>query len=271
MNGTEISLEQDEPVALPESNTPAGVESVDFTMLFTDSEAIGRYGRSAIGQDAMAEFSNLMEGSPVSRLASSLAEIIAKLSDADPKKITEKPSWFARIRGSALEAKVRYHVARDDLEKTLEEAEGAAQGVRDAVAALNRLMEVHKAEAEHLQSYINAGRDYLDQNPDAGKPDASELTFDNPRERFARRLANLATLLASHEMSLTQMKLTRAQAVDLLDRFEETSRVLIPVWRQHTLALATTKHMSQEMLAEATKAHDALMNSLTMNKNGLDN
>lgn len=43
--------------------------------------------------------------------------------------------------------------------------------------------------------------------------------------------------------------------MDMLDRFTETSSVLVPVWRQHTLALITTKSMSPSMVAEASKEH----------------
>jgi hypothetical protein len=66
------------------------------------------------------------------------------------------------------------------------------------------------------------------------------------------------------------MKLTRAQALDMLDRFGETSSVLVPVWRQHTLALITTTNMSPAMVEEATKAHRALMRSLSSSLEGID-
>jgi RecA/RadA recombinase len=71
-------------------------------------------------------------------------------------------------------------------------------------------------------------------------------------------------------MSVTQMMLTRAQAVDMLDRFTETSSVLVPVWRQHTLALISTKSMSPSMVAEASKAHQALMRSLSQSLEGIE-
>lgn len=60
-----------------------------------------------------------------------------------------------------------------------------------------------------------------------------------------------------------QMKLARAQAVDMLDRFTETVSVLVPVWRQNTLALITTKNMSPELIASATRAHQELMRNLS--------
>jgi len=238
--------------------------------LFESPAAIGDYGRSATASGTMNELGDLMEGSPVSRLAGCIGEIVAKLADADPKKIAKQPSWLDRFLGKPVESHVRYQVARRDLEKLLEEAEGTAQGVRDAVAAIDRLLTEHRVEVEQLTAHIRAGEQFLAENPDVGKPAAGDLSFDNPRERFARKLANLRTLLASHGMSVTQMQLTKAQAVDMLDRFEETARMLVPVWRQHTLALTTTKNMSAGMVSEATKAHDALMRSLAQSMSGIE-
>lgn len=146
-----------------------------------------------------------------------------------------------------------------------------AQRVKDTLTSIEALIKSHGMETQRLRRLIQAGREYLDENPQVGVASTGELQFDKPRERFARKLANLATLLASHEMSVTQMMLTRAQAVDMLDRFTETSSVLVPVWRQHTLALITTKSMSPSMVAEASKAHQALMRSLSQSLEGIEN
>ena len=237
--------------------------------LFLDAAALGEYGAGLSGVDALHEFSNLMETGAVAGLASKIGEIVAKLADADPKRITKKATWLDQLLGREVERQVRYQVARKSLDDLLDETEGVAQRVRDTLRALDDLMKTHEDEAKRLRTYIQAGREFLDENPQAGVVDA--LEFDRPRERFARKLANLATLLASHEMSVTQMKLTRAHAVDMLDRFQETSSILVPVWRQHTLALITTKNMNPTMVAEATKAHQALMRSLSKSLDGIEN
>ena len=107
--------------------------------------------------------------------------------------------------------------------------------MRDTLKVVDQTLSTHEAETARLDYLIRAGHEYLDENPAAGVAAARQMEFDKPRERFARKLANLATLRASHAMSAMQMKLTRAQAVDMLDRFSETTSVLVPVWRQHTL------------------------------------
>ncbi|KGR62619.1 protein KlaA [Xanthomonas vasicola] len=237
--------------------------------LFRSPATIGQYGAGMSGADSLNQLSNLMEGGAVTELAEKIGLIVAKLTDADPRRIAEKPTWFEKLLGREVERRVRYQVARKSLDQLMDEAEGVAKRVRDTLRALDGMLETHAGEVSRLQAYIQAGREFLDENSDAGAAKAGVIEFDKPRERFARKLANLATLLSSHEMSVTQMSLTRAQAVDMLDRFSETASVLVPVWRQHTLALITTKNMSPTMVAEASKAHQALMRSLTQSLEGI--
>lgn len=239
-------------------------------LLFNNAASIGEYGAQPTDAASLDTFSNLMEKGAVGALASKIGSIVAKLSEADPRQITKKATWLEKMLGGAIEKRVKYQLARKSLDALLEDAEGMAQRVRDTVVALDQMVIVHGSEAARLQAYIQAGREYLAENPHAGEVQAGSMEFDRPRERLARKLANLATLLASHEMSLMQMKLTRAQAVDMLDRFGETAGVLVPVWRQHTLALITTNSMNPTMVAEATKAHQALMRSLSQSLEGIE-
>ena len=248
----------------------ATLKSDVLPQLFSDPSRIGEYGAVASNASALDEFSNLMEKAAVSALASKIGQIVSALADADPQKIAKKPTWLERALGGGLEKRVRYQVARKSLDKLIEEAEGDAQRVRDTLRLLDQMMLAHVQQAESLTTCIAAGREFLDENPDAGVNQSGVVNFDKPRERFARKLANLATLLSSQEMSVTHMRLTRAQAVDMLDRFSETSSVLVPVWRQHTLALITTTNMSPTMLVEATKAHRALMQNLSKSLEGVD-
>lgn len=236
--------------------------------LFADPAGILEYG--SLGRSSKVdELSDLMESGAVTGLAKLIEQILSGMSDASPEKIARKPKVLDRLLGKHLEAQVRYQVARSSLEQLLEEAQAKAQGVRDTVSAINRLIDQHAADVDALQVYIHAGHAFLQDNPDVGAVQAGALEFDRPRERFARKLSNLATLLASHELSINQMKLSRAQAIDLLDRFEETVSILLPVWRQHTLTLITTKNMSPDMIAAASKAHQALVHSLSASLDGI--
>lgn len=234
-----------------------------------DAAAIGEYGGSGAAL-ALGEYSDLMEAGAVSALADAIGVIVSTLSAADPQQISKPVSWLDRFMGGAIERQAKYTAARKSLETQIESAEGVAQRVRDTVTVISKMIDANSAEVESLEAFIRAGREFLDENPDAGRVADGDMQFDRPRERFARKLANLATLLASHEMSVMQMKLTRANAVDMLDRFSETVSVLVPVWRQHTLSLLTAKSMDPRLVAEATKAHQALMRSLANSLEGME-
>ena len=246
------------------------LKSVVLPALFEQPTKIGEYGATESNVEVLNDISNLMESGAVGALAGHISEIVSKLTDADPEKVAKTTNWLGRFLGNEVERQVRYQVARKALDELLLDAEVVAQRVKDTLTSIDGLIKSHGMETQRLRRLIQAGREYLDENPQVGVAISGELQFDKPRERFARKLANLATLLASHEMSVTQMKLTRAQAVDMLDRFTETSSVLVPVWRQHTLALITTKSMSPSMVAEASKAHQALMRSLSQSLEGIE-
>lgn len=245
------------------------LKAVVIPQLFVDASAIGQYGSELATAETITELSNLMEGGAATALTEKIAQILTKMSDASPEKIAKKPSRLDRWLGRGLERHVRYRAARTTLEQLLVDAEASAQGVRDSVQMIGQMITNHEAEVRDLNTLIRAGREFLDENPEVGVPKAGDLAFEKPRERFARKLANLATLLASHELSINQMKLTKAQATDMLDRFQETVSVLVPVWRQHTLSLISTQTMDQALVAEATKAHQALMTSLAKSLDGI--
>lgn len=237
--------------------------------LFASPERLGEYGQLPDSLQTINRLSDLMESGSASALASKIAEILNKMADASPEQITQKPTWLEKMLGGAVEKQVRYQVARSTLEQLLSEAEGHAQGVRDTVTAIGGMIDAHAEQAAALKIHIQAGREFLEENPHVGAVEVGAIEFDRPRERLARKLANLSTLLASHELSVSQMKLSRAQALDMLDRFRETVTVLVPVWRQHTLTLITTKHMSPAMVVAAGEAHKALMTSLSDSLNGV--
>lgn len=235
-----------------------------LTQLFANPEKIGEYGVREDMKANLDKLSALMERGSVGKLADTIAKILQKMADASPEQIAKPAGWLTRMLGGELEKTARYHLARKTLEELIAEAQGQAQGVSDTVKQINVLIETHGAEAAHLSNHIQAAKEFLDENPEAGVVAVGSVEFDRPRERLARRVANLSTLLASHEMNIMQMKLSRAQAVDLLDRFNQTVTVLVPVWRQHALNLITTKAISPDLVKQASLAHQNLMDSLSM-------
>jgi Toxic anion resistance protein (TelA). len=251
-------------------HTSESLREVILPSLLTDANAISRYGDSAISSTAMDRYSSLMEKSAVTALSESISRIVSALGEADPRTIARKPSWLARFTGTHLEKRVRYQNARANVEALITEGKGFMEHVYELLHALEDLMQIHVQEVERLKIYIDAGREFIRSAPEQPQSEDLDVVFDKPLERFSRKVANLATLLASHEMSVMQMKITRAQCIDILDRFNETVNVLVPVWRQHTLTLMTTKSMDPAMVSKATQAHQALMRSLHQSLEGID-
>lgn len=83
--------------------TKARLKEVILPTLFSDANAISRYGESEISSNAMDRYSSLMEKSAVSALSGSISQIVNALAEADPRTITRKPSWFSRFSGTHLE------------------------------------------------------------------------------------------------------------------------------------------------------------------------
>lgn len=238
--------------------------------LFANPSQMGSYAASSEESNALNEFSRLMEQGSVSELSSAIEAIVEMLAHADPRKIsqTEKSwkGWLDSFMGRDVEKQIRYEQARTSLDNMLKSTASIAEGVYDTLTAIDKLISQHQQEVATLSVHIQAAREYLAELPTTPATSASEndvTQFDRPKERFARKVANLAALEASHQMSLMQLKLTQAQAIDMLDRFNETTRVLVPVWRQHTMVLLSSSKMSPEMMAQANTAHEALMKSLS--------
>lgn len=260
----------------PDTRSPEELKSIVIPALFAEPSRIGEYGPKS-GGAILEAVADLLEQGSVSLLAAKISEIINGLSDADPRVLTKEASWLDRVLGRNIERQVRYQVARKSLDALLDETAVVAERTRKTLRTVEDLLKAHQAEVMTLQTYLSAGEEYLTEHPDAGittkammKESALELEFDRPRERFTRKLANLNALLTSHQLSISQLALARAQTIDLLDRYQETATILLPVWRQHTLTLLTTQHMSPEMVSKATKAHEALTASLRQSLSGIN-
>lgn len=226
----------------------------------TDADYIGRFGNAAdTGDERASAFSQLIIASPVSGLAKVLGEIAAKLEEADPKRVAKKPGRLKKFTGAAIEERVRYALARKKLEELRHDARAYADQVQVLTKTIDELAAGHQCETQRLRLHGAAGRLYLCEHPDAGLPGADMFAADNARERFTRRLANMAILLASHEMELTQFRLARAQAVSMLDRYYEMNTVVVRLWHSNSLAVANASNSNAELIASAVEAHETTM------------
>lgn len=239
--------------------------------LFADPRLIADYGDDgALSEVLVTPEQGVGERSPMAALSEKLSRVVDCMRDADPRTLPNKPSWLDRFTGRALERVVLHQVASQAIEALMVEAEGASVAVGEQVHQLDRLLIEQQAEISRLGALIQAGRSYLASNPEAGLPPEGTLEFDHPRQRFERKLANLATVQAAGEITLHQVRLARAQCLELLDRFSETVRVLVPLWRQG-MRSKSGDHVESSQVESAARAHEALMKSLAARGQPEDN
>ncbi|MCW7541256.1 protein KlaA [Aquabacterium sp. A7-Y] len=240
----------------------ADIKAVLLPKVFANPSLIGEFGSVATDEDSLASVFTLMEQSPVIALGVKLAEIGAVLRGADPRRITRKAAWLKRMFALDDEVRAGYEAAGRRLEPLLQEAERAADRVRGTVRILEQAVASTEARLRSVQAHHLAAVDYLSEHPEAGVPGAGAFEYDRPRDRLQRRLLHLKTLEATLALSLPQLQLARAQAIEQLDRFGQFSSVLLPVWQQHVVSLMAAQHADREVVAAATKAHEAVMRSL---------
>ncbi|HEY0820318.1 MAG TPA: protein KlaA [Rhizobacter sp.] len=237
------------------------LKTVVLPALFVDTARIGSYGGEDGGAAVLSALSAKLENSPVSLLHQQISAVIDGLNGAHPQKILRKPTWFSQLMGREIEANVRYQVSRLELEQRVKAAQQTAEAVRTLIGEIEATIAANAGQIAELRTCVQAGREYLAEHPQAGMP-TEALAFDNPRERFARRVTNLAMLLQSTEAEVVQLGIARANAIGMLDRFSDTCTVLLPVWRSNIIGLLNHADLSSDKIAAATKAHDDLLNSL---------
>lgn len=227
-----------------------------------DPLTINDYGQLAPTKPQATDMEALLESGPVRALATSIAGIIGRLREADPRVAARKPTRLEKLTGANTERVVLYHVARSTLDTEIETARIRAVAARIAIRQMDASVSVIEDEICQLDQIIEAAKAYLRAHPNAGRGEVGAL-HDSPRERLERRIANLGVLRLSHVQVKAQMALAKGNAVDLLDRFAESVDVLVPVWRQNAIGIANGRDLDPEQIASATGAHDNLLRELS--------
>jgi hypothetical protein len=202
-------------------------------------------------------------GQPLTdHLASLITELLKRLADADPAKVFKQPNWLEKATGKYLETSLNFLEAGLRIDSLLKEAETAAKRIETLLAEIDKQRYQLRNEIRELRLSVAAGRLYL--NRDTKQTLASETcVFDALEERFARRLTNLAALLASHEMTAMQLDLAHTHMSDLLANFYESCHVLLPIWRGHSLGLLLNEKNAPSQVGLAQQAYLALKNNLS--------
>lgn len=259
--------------------TPEQIAVIRDSIKIEDSRYVSEYGQSTIGTEAHQGVLEHLENSPIASLAVFMQQILLATRETGGKTSAggQRKGLMTRaidlLLGSALGAGIADEIAvvqsKQGLNHNLSEAEEHASNIAEFLHMASGMVDRLSKEAAEIDSFVEAGREFLANNPDAGKPQPGQMEFVNHRDRFDRRLSNLQTLYVSHLMSITQLKLAQAQAIDILDRFKELRDVLLPVYRQQQLANANKQFLNPEVARLAIQAHESIQNTVEKSLRGL--
>lgn len=80
----------------------AAIEVMQGEINLASTAAITNFCNVSSASAGIEALSAAMEQAPTSLLAGKIAEIVAKLGEADPRIVADKPGWIARVTGAAL-------------------------------------------------------------------------------------------------------------------------------------------------------------------------
>lgn len=238
-----------------------------------DPSFVGRYGSEVVSAQDSNKVIAALESSPITALAHSMQAVlfVTRRSSLERKRGQLVRRLFSAITGNLdrLEDEAIEVVGRGTLDRHMNDAANAAARIQDFVDMAGSMVGDLQRQAAHLDVLVDVARKYMEANPMAGRGTQHEFQTVSHRDRFERRVAHLAALQVSHQMSIAQLRLAVGQATDMLDRFQELRDVLVPVYRQHQLATANRNFLSPEVSALAVKAHEAIQKSIDVSLKGL--
>lgn len=212
----------------------------------------GEYGQD----DAIAALTaNLSEGSPVTQLSALLDELAELLREADVKRLCRPPSLLERFSGRALERHLEHIWARIRLENLAKKGDPVARMVECTIEQLDALLAAENRAMDCRRLHLRAGRLHLARFFQITERDQGSLPHDAGRERLQRRLAYLQVAIASMEINAVQIRLARANAADLLARYYEFSRLLLPQWFKQIALLNLNDRNAQDQIKAVNHAY----------------
>lgn len=217
-------------------------------------------------EDSHADFENLstlLEKSLADSLVNLIEQIITCLSDADPEHVFKATSWFQRITGKALENSLKYLQARERINILLKEADEAAARIELLLAEITRQRVQLADECHQLRLHLAAGKLYLSRDSTLTDNGFGVIDF---RERLSRQMANLAMLLSSHEITAAQLESVEVSTTVLLARYYQSSRVLVPLWRENTLNLLLNQQNDPISVRQAKQTYLDIKNTLSLDR-----
>jgi len=242
--------------------TPAVIERVEAiaaSIDLMDTLNVGRYGAPrGSDYDIGHEHNAAVEG-----ISSAIKSLVSSLESADPQLALKrkKRGFIALFTGQDAVQKVKYVQATEGIDHQLSEVPVRIERLEVIVRVLDDDYRALLDGQKELKAHLVAGQWFLEDNPDAGSEGSNAYGLSSPRDRFSKRLQNLAALLTSNDATLHQIQLLQANSINMIDRLHEITTVLVPSWRAHRMGLYVNDQ-DYASIREATQAHEALVDSL---------
>ncbi|TDK19560.1 hypothetical protein E2F46_16665 [Luteimonas aestuarii] len=217
-----------------------------------DPLAVVGYGGDAVDAALDARLTDALDGSAAAALVARLQTLQRALQAGKPREIRRGTGLIGRLLGRDVEAEAEARALQQRLGVLMTDTDRGAAALRTRVAAHHALQETLAGSIARIADRHRAARDWLDANPLAGADaPAGGLA---PRARLEDRLAHLRTVQSTWELGARQLQLLHQQHLDLLARYQRIRDVLLPVWQQHALALASTTGAAQAATAADAQA-----------------
>ncbi len=222
--------------------------------LAVDEDGIAFLGRAAKGP---AIDSGLLTQTPARDLSSSTVELVARLRRLNVRTVLRRQGVLGRLTGADIEARLRFELEVREITgdmRALGRRAAEARRTRQALGQVRADIQAHQA---WLAGLMATARRVL-----ARAEDADPML----RERFERRLLNLATVETSNLLTVEQIGLADGNLAQMSDRIEDVAGALFALWQRDALALAQSAGPSSPkspLAAAFIRSHDALLAKLS--------
>lgn len=179
-------------------------------------------------------------GVAAARLVAEMDNIRQAMSAADGRQIRRSVGLLGRLLGRDIEAQARAEQLAGQLDVCLLRADGC-------VEALQQELSQHLQQIARVQLAVAAIDDW------AAAGEATPAAVDAlAQAALQRRMQHLRGLARLRQTEAEQLRLLRAQGVELIERYQRIRDVLLPLWRQQSLAArAADKQAQLEQAAQA--------------------
>ena len=222
--------------------------------LAVDEDGIAFLGQAARGP---AIDIRLLTETPARDLSSSLTSLIARLRKLNVNSLLRHQSVFGRMTGADIEARLRFELEVREISDDIRALDVRAAQARRTRQALRQTRDDIRTHQDWLARLMATARRVL------ARDEAADSML---RERFERRLLNLATLETSNLLTVEQIGLADANLARMTDRIEDIAGTLFTLWQRDALALAQSGLPTRKgsPLADAfIRSHDALLAKLS--------